>query len=125
MNTGKDCVVFDFDVNSGDRAIKIAQQIVGTDQDGDLGPITFAAIQAYDPTQFIDDMCNERLKFLKSLSVWDEFGFGWTARVADLRVYCKNLLLPSGVATEMGATFPIKLGRGKGYDQETINQLGK
>ena len=124
MNAGKDCCVFDFDVNSGNKAIKVAQQIVGTTQDGVLGPITFAAIQAYDPAQFIDDMCNERMAFLESLSIWDEFKGGWTARVTDLRAYCKNLIMPLGSRLEMARLMPPGSGRGKAYDAEMMARLG-
>jgi len=118
MDTGKDCVVFDTDVNSGSTAILLAQKIVGTTPDRILGPITFAAIQAYDPEQFIDDMCNERMSFLESLSTWDEFGPGWTARVTDLRAYCKNLVTPR---LSMKAITPI-VGH-KAYDQKMLMQL--
>jgi lysozyme family protein len=117
MDAGKDCAVFDFDVNSGSTAIRVAQQIVGTDQDGIMGPITFAAIQARDPTQFIDDLCDERMAFLEGLSTWPVFGPGWTARVTDLRSYCKNLLVPASTRLLMKASLAFTLAHGKAYPE--------
>ena len=123
MDAGKDCAVFDFDVNSGRTAIIVAQRVVGTEQDGVLGPITFAAIQAYDPTQFIDNLCDERMAFLESLDIWPEFKGGWTARVTDLRAYCKNLLVPLSSRPLMARLMVPGSGRGKAYDQQTLNQI--
>lgn len=125
MNPGKDCFVFDTDVNSGSTAILLAQRVVGVAQDRVLGPITFAAIQAYDPLQFIDNMCNERMAFLKSLGTWDEFGKGWTARVTDLTSYCKNLILPSTSRILPKASVAFTLAHGKAYDQTALTELNK
>lgn len=88
LNSGCDCVVFDFGVNSGPtRAIRFAQGVVGVAVDGILGPITTRAINAYDPALFINRLCNNRMNFLRGLKGWPAFGRGWTARVADLREY--------------------------------------
>lgn len=92
LNAGPDCCVFDFGVNSGpSRSIKFAQRIVGTAQDGQLGPITEAAINRTDPNKFVDDLCNMRLAFLRALRTWPTFGRGWASRVADLRAYCHKV----------------------------------
>ncbi len=88
LNSGPDCAIFDFGVNSGSsRAIKYAQMVVGTTRDGVLGPITLAAINAMDSNKFVDDLCDFRLHFLKGLHTWKVFGVGWTRRVADVRNY--------------------------------------
>ncbi len=95
LNSGPDCVVLDFGVNSGSsRAIKYAQMVVGTARDGVLGPITLAKINAMDPNKFIDDLCDLRLSFLHAIrkgEAWKTFGKGWSARVADLRAYSHKL----------------------------------
>lgn len=88
LNSGCDCVVFDFGVNSGpSRAVKFSQRIVGTTADGILGPITLKAINAKDPREFVNLLCDARLAFLRSLGTWSRFGRGWASRVADLREY--------------------------------------
>lgn len=90
---GADCVLFDFGVNSGpSRAVKFAQQIVGVNADGLLGPITLQAINNYDTVRFINELCDARLVFLKRLKIWRTFGKGWSARVTDLRKYALALV---------------------------------
>jgi len=49
---------------------------------------------------FINKMCDERLRFMKSLkggSMWTKYGTGWGNRVADLRTY--SLALAAGKLT--------------------------
>lgn len=112
LNSGPDCVVFDFGVNSGpSRSIKFAQKIVGVAVDGVLGPATLAAINAYDPAAFVNKLCDERLEFLRRLGIWGTFGKGWAARVKDLRQYALAL---TKVPSEMVAA----LGSAKGYHPE-------
>ncbi len=95
LNSGPDCVVLDFGVNSGpSRAIKYAQMVVGTARDGVLGPVTLAAINSMDSNKFIDNLCDLRLSFLRAIrggASWKVFGRGWSARVADLRAYSHKL----------------------------------
>lgn len=93
LGPGKDCVVFDFGVNSGSsRSIKHSQQIVGVHVDGILGPQTLAAINAYGPQKFINELCEDRLRFLRGLGIWSTFGRGWKSRVEDLNAYSLKLL---------------------------------
>jgi lysozyme family protein len=93
LNSGCDCVVFDFGVNSGSsRAIKYAQTVVGAHVDGLLGPMTLKAINEHDSRDFINRLCDVRLGFLKNLRIWGTFGRGWSARVRDLRVYSLGLV---------------------------------
>jgi len=92
LNSGPDCAILDFGINSGSsRAIKYAQAVVGTPQDGVLGPVTLAAINKMDPNRFVDIYCDKRLSFLRALRTWSTFGRGWSSRVADLRAYCHNI----------------------------------
>ena len=132
LGPGKDCVIFDFGVNSGSsRAIKYSQGIVGAHQDGQLGPITLEAINKYHPQDFINELCNARLRFLKSLRIWGTFGRGWNARVKDLRAYSLALVpKPPGF---LGATpkkesyerkeLRIPLAHVKAYHKEDIREL--
>lgn len=93
LQTGCDCVVFDFGVNSGSsQAVHYAQIVVGTHVDGILGPITLEAINNHDAANFINQLCNRRLEFLRQLRIWDIFGKGWSSRVSDLRTYSLGLI---------------------------------
>ena len=113
LAAGCDCVVFDFGVNSGpSRAIKIAQQVTGVLVDGILGSVTLEAINAYSPSTFVNELCDERLHFLRGLSIWRNFGRGWSARVADLRAYSLGLLKP-------------RLGTGLGGPTKKLTRIPK
>lgn len=99
LNSGPDCALFDFGVNSGpSRAVKEAQAIAGTAPDGILGPITLAAINGMDAAEFVNALCDRRLAFLRGLRTWPTFGRGWSARVKDLRMYCLRLTKSALVA---------------------------
>ena len=83
---GVDFAVFDFAVNSGPaRAAKYLQAIVGEKQDGKIGPATLAAVRKTMRATVINDLCDKRMAFLKSLKTWKTFGRGWTARVSSVR----------------------------------------
>ena len=112
LNPGADCVVFDFGVNSGpSRAVKFAQGVVHVAEDGEIGPITLAAVNGMDANKFIDGLCDARLAFLKDLGTWRVFGSGWTSRIADLRAYSHALAHPSP---------PITLAFAKAYHPDDI-----
>ncbi len=71
LPSGVDYVVFDYGVNSGvSRANKV-----------------FASLKSKysNPVDLINGICDERLKFLQSLSTWSHFGQGWGSRVASVR----------------------------------------
>lgn len=93
---GIDLVVFDYAVNSGpDRAIRTLQAEVGAVADGQVGPLTLAAIATRiaksGVADLIDAICNRRLSFLGRLSTFVIFGRGWTARVADIRKVARGM----------------------------------
>lgn len=83
---GVDLAVFDFAVNSGPaRAVKALQSVLGVAQDGIIGPATLAALaSAPGAVEVITDLCDARMRFLRSLSTWPTFGGGWTRRVAEV-----------------------------------------
>lgn len=88
---GVDLAVFDFAVNSGvSRSAKYTQALVGTAQDGIIGPQTLAAIEDYDGKLNLD-LCDRRMKFLKGLSTWPTFGKGWTNRVNSVRAVSEDM----------------------------------
>jgi len=132
LNSGCDCVVMDFGVNSGSsRSIKYAQRVVDVHQDGVLGPMTLAAINGYNPKDFINELCNARLGFLRGLRIWGSFGRGWSSRVKDLRAYSLALIAkPPGALGEVAKPerpqdkeLRIPKAFGKAYGPEEHRQL--
>ncbi len=92
LPAGVDDCVFDYGVNSGiGRAKKVLQRLVGVKDDGALGPLTMAAVARRDPAALINAICDERLRFLRSLRTWPVFGRGWTSRVAEVRAFALQL----------------------------------
>lgn len=89
---GVDYAVFDFAVNSGPgRAVKFVQKIVGVTQDGGMGPVTLTAIRKMAPTTLVNQLCDNRLTFLKGLKIWATFGKGWGRRVEDVRSHALSM----------------------------------
>lgn len=86
LPSGVDYCVFDAAVNSGPgRAIKWLQQAIGVEQDGEIGPITLAAVRSANPKEVIRRYSAIRLAFLLELPTWKVFGRGWERRVAEVR----------------------------------------
>jgi lysozyme family protein len=82
---GVDYAVFDYAVNSGPgRAAKCLQRLVGAKEDGSIGPATLAKVSDANPRELVQDICEQRLKFLQSISTFDAFGRGWTRRVEEV-----------------------------------------
>ena len=85
LPAGLDYAVFDYAVNSGPgRAVKDLQRCIGVKVDGVIGMGTLAAVKAaadLGEEKLIDDYCQRRLRFLKSLKTWSTFGKGWKRRV--------------------------------------------
>lgn len=86
LPSGVDFVVFDSAVNSGPgRGAKWLQGAIGAVQDGGIGPKTLAKVKDHEPVKIVNDICDNRLGFLKSLNNWSVFGKGWQMRVDALR----------------------------------------
>lgn len=95
LPAGVDCCMLDYGINSGNgRPIAVARRLVGVPgSNARMDQALLDAIKKRDPAQFVDAMCDERLKFMHAIrggSAWAEFGKGWGARVADLRTYCHH-----------------------------------
>jgi len=88
IETGLDLCVFDFAVNAGTgRAAKYLQKMVGTTQDGAIGPATLKHmslfIQEEGVEAAIQDYQSARQSYYESLSIFETFGRGWTRRVTE------------------------------------------
>ena len=80
-------LVFDAAVNNGTkRAVHWLQAAVGVPQDGLVGPVTLAAVEAQAGMGAV--LCSEfqarRLTFMASLPTWRTFGPGWARRLCAL-----------------------------------------
>ena len=79
--SGLDYAVFDYAVNSGvGRAIKALQNCVGVAPDGGFGTTTMAAVSQFKgdaAKTLVEEYCDNRLQFLKSLKTFPVFGKGW------------------------------------------------
>lgn len=86
---GLDLSVFDFGVNAGPaRAAKMLQRMVGTKDDGKIGPATLKAvneyINKYSLSYAIKTYANARREYYRSLSTFNTFGRGWLRRVDEV-----------------------------------------
>ena len=75
--------VFDAAVNHGiGNSIRFLQRAAGVADDGVIGPVTMAAINAMTVTDLLARFNAARLNFYTKLSTWPSFGKGWARRVA-------------------------------------------
>lgn len=85
LPVGVNTQVYDWGVNSGPRtSVMHLQRIVGTTDDGAMGPNTLAAVNAYVDKAtvqvLLDQYHAERQRYYESLSSFSKYGNGWTAR---------------------------------------------
>lgn len=106
MPPGVDLALFDFAVNSGSpRAIRSLQKVLRVQQDGVLGPATMVAVRAAEPVTIINQLCDERLRFLRGLRTWATFGRGWSNRVDDVNTQALSMVgNPVMTARDVAAT---------------------
>lgn len=85
LPAGVDYATLDYAINSGPKkAAMDLQHVAGVADDGKIGPITLEAVRSKDAAMLIDDLCSRRLAFLQRLSIWDEYGKGWSRRVKSV-----------------------------------------
>ena len=80
-------LIFDAAVNNGvRRAAQWLQIAVGETQDGVIGPVTLAAIQAKagKGAELLAEFQARRMAYMASLPGWTVFGLGWSRRLAAL-----------------------------------------
>ncbi|MEZ5907556.1 MAG: TIGR02594 family protein [Hyphomicrobiaceae bacterium] len=95
---------FDAAVNQGvGRAIRFLQQVVGTDVDGELGPLTAAAVSRADMRRALPAYADLRRKHYQGLSTFWRFGRGWLRRL-DLTLARARAALASPTPTEGDST---------------------
>lgn len=112
LPAGLDYAVFDYAVNSGPgRAAMALQRILGVADDGEIGPITLAAIAKRKPADLINALCDERIAFLQRLSTFAVFGKGWTIRVSGVRKLALTMVTSVDVPSTPGTASPADLVR--------------
>lgn len=83
LPTGVAFQALDFAVNSGiGTAIRALQRAANVAEDGNVGPVTIAAINRMQPSDLTQRYIAERLEFYTKLSGWPTFGKGWIRRMA-------------------------------------------
>lgn len=86
-------LLFDYNVNSSSTAIKAVQRLVGTTQDGGMGPQTVAAINKADSVKLYNDLLADRKNLYASLVARDPtqavFWDGWMNRLAAFPAIAK------------------------------------
>jgi len=85
--------VFDAAVNHGiETAVRFVQHAAGVAEDGHIGPVSIAAINAIPVPKLLMRMLAQRLRFWAKLSTFDTFGRGWVNRgAADLDLAAQDL----------------------------------
>jgi lysozyme family protein len=79
---GVDLMVFDAAVNMGvSGSVKLLQTQVNVVADGDIGPITLAAVSAIAPVILVADLAQAQTVFYQTLSDFAVFGTGWLNRI--------------------------------------------
>jgi lysozyme family protein len=76
--------LLDFAVNAGPgRAVRRLQRAVGVADDGVVGPVTLAALEALSEGDVIMLLLAERIEFMTYLRNWADASKGWMRRIAD------------------------------------------
>lgn len=97
LPVGIDACVFDFAVNSGPgRAAKTLQALVGSAQDGQIGPKTINAAHSWVAAHGLKNAVrlyqHERQEYLEKLKTFPIFGKGWTRRVNSIQRFAEELI---------------------------------
>jgi lysozyme family protein len=80
---GVDLMTFDFGVNAGpELSAMFLQGIAGVTEDGDIGPVTLAAVKVIAPADLINIMAARQMEHYRALPSYPTFGAGWSARTA-------------------------------------------
>jgi len=85
--------LMDGGVNCGPaRARKWLQAALKVKQDGDIGPVTLAAVRGAPIGPLLAEVMAQRLVHHANLSTFSNFGLGWMRRCAALTILCAAAL---------------------------------
>ena len=81
LPVGIDLVSSDFAINAGPGTSAMQLQgLLRVKQDGDIGPVTLAALATHDPAWVIAALTLSHQAYYRRLPTFEEFGNGWIAR---------------------------------------------
>lgn len=81
--------LWDTAINTGmTPAIQCLQRAVTVTPDGQMGPISFAALKKMELNDVLFKFNSERIEYYTSLSTFSRYGAGWMNRVAAQLRYC-------------------------------------
>lgn len=124
LPAGVDYAVLDYGINSGvHRSAETLQRLVGVPVDQVIGPVTVAAANKKDPKQLINQIYDERMHFLRSLSTWGTFGHGWTDRCTRGRALALSMADKKKVGTApsvIAGTSTVAAATGLSYYWEWV-----
>jgi lysozyme family protein len=103
-------LAFDAAVNNGvENAKRFLQRAADVADDGEIGPITLAAVNAAPPLELAEAFQRERVRFMRKLSTWPRYGGGWAERLAALPL--QAVAMATGVAARSCACGSASAGR--------------
>ena len=110
LPSGLDYAVLDYGINSGiGRAGKVLRRVCALpDSDWRVTDDVLKAVAARKTPALIGALCDERLRFLKSLKTWPVFGAGWGRRVSEVRALALNFASEEVRATMSNSPVPGK-----------------
>jgi lysozyme family protein len=130
LPAGVDYAVFDYGVNSGiGRSGKVLRRLLNLpDNTSVVGDDVIAAAQSADARALVSAICDERLRFLKSLKTWAVFGNGWGRRVDEVKAVALQMATPvAAKPAAPKAVSPVKAGgvaAGAGASAAAAHQAG-
>lgn len=81
LPSGVDLTLFDFGVNAGWRtAAEQIQRLAEVEVDGEIGPLTLAAISKKSPTALIAQLAGEQKAYYRGLADFPRYGTDWLNR---------------------------------------------
>ncbi|OZA81765.1 MAG: hypothetical protein B7X76_08090, partial [Azorhizobium sp. 39-67-5] len=114
LPAGVDDAVFDYGVNSGiGRSGKVLRRCLGLpDNTGVINEAVIAAARRADAGRLASAICDERLRFLKSLRTWPVFGKGWGRRVAEVKAFALQQAGRQSLAPPVVERHAASIGKG-------------
>lgn len=89
-------MLFDCAVNCGPRtAVKLLQEVVNTNSDGIIGPLTLTAIDEWELHELLVSYFQRREKYYRSLASFSIYGKGWLNRLNFCLIEAWEWLDPS------------------------------
>ena len=112
LPAGVDYAIFDYGVNSGvGRSGKVLRRMLKLADDSTrVTDQVIVAARAADARALVAAICDERLRFLKSLRTWPVFGAGWGRRVAEVKTVALSMTQASAAPLRVTGPVPVKTG---------------